>query len=140
MDKQEDFFVQTTLTPEQARVVVSALDLYSRLHIGQFREIGWLFRSNIENVEVVDALLEELRQHCHPGLSPNQSHGIASAKVAEQAKVAWDIQQVIRQVEAYGREPNGGITVSFNDPLFVSDSVPRPTAKNVTILDRLADV
>jgi hypothetical protein len=36
MKKTEQFFVGATLTPEQARVVGMALDLFSRVHIGQF--------------------------------------------------------------------------------------------------------
>jgi len=139
MEQKNDFFIQTTLTPEQARVVIHALDLLSRLHCGQFREIGWLFRSQIKEHDLVDRLLAELKQECHPGLKPTHSYGIAECPT-ESARIAWDILQVVRKAEAYSQHPEGGLGMRYSDPMFISDSRPRPTAKIATILDRLAGI
>lgn len=142
MEKNEQFFVRVTLTPEQARIVVKALDFFSRIHIGQFNVIREQFWGKLEpeQVELCERFLQEARRLCFPELgSPNHSHGIAGCP-SRAGKIAWDVQQVIRQVESFGRIPDGGMTVNFDNPLFVSDSVPRPTAKTVTILDRLADI
>lgn len=145
MEKQnENFFVQVTLTPEQARTVVSALDLLTRIHIGQFNTVREQFWGKLPDRDAVDRLeklLYEARRIVFPELNggPGHSFGISGCP-SKTGKIAYDVLQVIRQTEALGRIPEGGITVNFNDPLFVSDSVPRPTAKRVTILDRLADV
>jgi hypothetical protein len=39
--------VQLTLTPEQARVVQDALDLYTRMTLGQFDKLTELMRSGV---------------------------------------------------------------------------------------------
>jgi len=140
MKKNEQFFVQATLTSEQARVVVDALDLYSRVHIGQFNIIAEQFMK-IDRTEELNMLLTRARQICFPELSASLGHsyGIVACPT-ESGRIAWDVHQVIRRTEAYGRAPEGGMGVQFNTPMFVSKSVPRPVAKNVNILDRLADI
>lgn len=132
-----------TLTPEQTRVVITALDLFSRIHIGQFGTISDQFCGRLQDQtdnEQLEEVLHTARQICFPELDgPNHSYGIARCPT-EKGKIAWDVQQVIRHCHAYAREPDGGMGVQFHQPLFVSKSVPRPTAKSINILDRLADV
>jgi hypothetical protein len=144
MTKKEDFFVQVTLTPEQAGVVVDALDLFSRLHIGQFHTVAELFFDRLpdrETVALMENTLFDARQLAFPELTggPNQSHSMSSRKVSEVGKVAWDVQQVIRHTTSWARNPDGGMQSSYSSPLFLSKAVPRPVGKAVSILDRLAD-
>ena len=143
MSENENFFVQVTMTPEQARLAVTALDLFARVHIGQFNIIQEQFWNKLPDSDASRACEDALytaRQLCFPELKhPNHSHGISGCPTRG-GKIAWDLQQVIRRAEAFGRMPEGGMTVNFDSPLFVSDSVPRPTAKTTTILDRLADI
>jgi len=141
MSQREDFFVQVTLSPEQARVVVNALDVLSRIHIGQFNIVREEFLDRDFDSDAVNRLLFAARHLVFPELGGGEgySYGIRGCP-SRKGKVAWDVLQVIRQVEAFARRPEGGYTVSFNDPMFVSDSEPRPTAKAVNILDRLSDL
>ena len=144
MSKKENYFIQVTLTPEQVRVLNDALDLYSRVHIGQFHRLKEEFWDKLQDVDAairMENCLLEARQDAFPELSgPGHSHSMSSPAVKEEGKIAWDIQQVVRVADAYARHPEGGQTVNFNSPLWTSVSTPRPVAKAVSILDRLADV
>ena len=140
MNQKEGFFVQVTMTPEQARSVVQALDLYLRVHIGQFNIIQEQFSGGRFDHRRVEDLLFHARDMIFPELSGRGHSYSASGCPNEGARISFDVLQVIRRAEAYGSCPEGGITVDFNDPLWVSDSLPRPTAKTVDILDRLADI
>jgi hypothetical protein len=141
MTEKNDFFVQVTLTPEQARLTVDALDLFSRIHLGQFSTILEQF-IGVQRSDGLDEAILAVRQACLPELSPtlNHSYGISSGEVSERGKLSWDILQVIRHCESHARNPKGGYTVNFNKPMFYSDSEPRPTAKAVSILDRLSEI
>lgn len=142
MSGKEDFFVQVTLTPEQARTVVRALDVFTRIHLGQFTTVREQFDGRADvRTDLADKLLYEVRRILLPGLDggPGHSYGITGCPT-ESGKISWDVLQVIRRTEAYGRRPEGGISVVFDEPLFTSESVPRPTAKRINVLDKLADL
>jgi hypothetical protein len=143
MSKNPPHYIQVTLTPEQAGVVVDALDLLSRIHIGQFHTISEQFFEKLLDSDAIirmENCLLEARQEVFPELTgPGHSHSMTGEKVAEAGKVSWDILQVVRNASAFAGNPEGGHTVDFNDPMFVSKSVPRPVANSVSILDRLAD-
>lgn len=139
--ENEDFFVRVTLSPEQARLVVAALDFYSRIRCGQFSELAQVFWRTLDNKRhIADGLLKDLRRLCLPTLtSSDSSFGIAECP-DESARVAFDILQVVRQVEALARDPSETrYTVDRSDPHFVSKTSPRPIAKAINILDRLAE-
>ncbi|MGD9725369.1 MAG: hypothetical protein AB7L09_03055 [Nitrospira sp.] len=134
-----DTFVQVTMTPEQARAVVRALDMYLRVHIGQFNIISEQFIGAGIDTRKMEDLLFEARSLAFPGLFAGRGHSFsASGCPREDAKIAYDVLQVVRRTEALGRHPEGGMTVDFNEPLFVSGSSPRPSARLVGLLDLLA--
>lgn len=140
MSQKEDFFIQVTLNPEQARVVVNALDVLSRIHIGQFNIVREEFMGDFD-YGIVNRLLFEARRLIFPELDGGEGHSYGiSGCPTRKGKVAWDVLQVIRQTVAIASNPEGGYTVDFSDPMFVSDSEPRPTAKPINILDRLSDL
>ena len=141
MSKNDNYFVQVTMTPEQARTVVQALDVLSRIHMGQFDRISEPFWDKVKDRNKLLEGLLMARKQCFPELAGNMahSHGIAGG-IKQEGKVAYDLLQVIRQCEAFARRPEGGLTVDFDAPLWVSDSTPRPTAKPTNVLDRLADI
>lgn len=140
-DDREDFFVRVTLTPSQARVVVAALDLYSRICCGQFSEIASRFAMSLgKHRDMAETLLQDVRTLCFPKLDERAAgYGIAECP-DESARVSFDVLQVVRQVEIKARDPQGpSYLIPYQDPMFVSRSVPRPTAQSVTILDRLVE-
>jgi hypothetical protein len=110
------------INEEQAKIIINALDFYSRIGIGQFIEIVLAFswwqcdeqwfnhRNEVERL-IYDA------QFNLTGMPFNASYGIFSPEVHENAKIAWDIQQVIRYRLAWDRNPKGGMTVDFDDPM-----------------------
>ena len=90
---------------EEINVVIDALDFYSRIWIGQYRNI--LFESR------------GLKQ-CD-GYGFGGSYGIFSDERDIRAGIAYDLQQEIRNKRAYFEHPQGGYTVDFHDPLPCDD-------------------
>jgi hypothetical protein len=113
----EDYRVTLTLNPAQARVVMRALDLYSRLKMGQFDEIVSLFGFHREfDRDHARLLLRDLHTTVFPELHGNEYYGIFHEQAGD-GREAWDIYQTIRHAVAWHREPEGGITVDFDRPL-----------------------
>lgn len=115
-----------TLTEDQLRLVQRALDFYSRVGIGQFREIKDhpTFSNHLHNEfkkedgktdytkyhevrDAVDIMLVQPRNMlCNdPNLSQHGSWGIFHPNVDESCRVAYDIIQVIRH-EFWGANPD----------------------------------
>lgn len=141
-DRNENFAIRVTLSPEQARAVVSALDLFTRIKMGQIKEIGYVLSDRNGRGDEVERILRELKIRLFPELEGEGSfHGISECTYRD-AKVGYDVLQVIRRAEAYGRMPEGptkyGHITSFNEPLFVSDATPRPKAETLGLLELLA--
>ena len=110
------------LSDKQADVLVAALDLYSRIHLGQFEEVA-----NIARMHDISKLDKDYDAHNDfedaireaktiLGFDRNASYGIFNERVNDIARVAWDMQQVIRHHLAWKRNPEGGFTVNFDTP------------------------
>lgn len=107
----------------QAKTIIKALDLYSRLQMGQIHELGTPysgpFTKQIEKAdkEKLEDILNELKQTLFPELSQGAFYGIFSQEVPDEAKISYDMIQVIRNHLAWKNNPKGGITVDFDQPL-----------------------
>jgi hypothetical protein len=116
-----------TLPAQTARIVVDALDMYSRIGLGQLDEIVSLGRfgllTNAKGEKPSADALEDAEYHLAQakqalfGYAPNASHGIFSDKVAERFRTAWGALKAIRHRLAWDRTPTGGIQVSFDEPM-----------------------
>lgn len=99
------------LTPEQLGVIMQALELHSRMAMGQLGyllehpELSSRFMASPMDRDELEEPLNELKRKLF-GLSSNASHGIHSDKIGDQARIAWDIQRVIRHRLAWDREGN----------------------------------
>lgn len=108
-----------TLTPEQARVVSRACELFTRLHIGQFNELTWELldfscEDYCERRDMAEPILRQLRQVYFPDLVlPGASYGVGKHIASDRA---WDVYQVIRHAMAWHEHPEGGTTVDFHTP------------------------
>jgi hypothetical protein len=105
---------------EQAIIIEWALDLFSRVHMGQWAELAtW---ANVSPDEVVECgeVLDETAVAFGVRPERNSFYGITSNEIHDRARVAWDIQQVVRHCVAWERNPEGGFTVEFDSPLCVS--------------------
>jgi hypothetical protein len=112
------------LNEKQARTMVEALDLYSRILIGQFEDVGRLAitynvtfgdKSDYESFHEFSDRIRELKEELLK-IPQNASFGIYNESVHNNARVAWDMQQVIRHNLAWKRTPEGGHTVDFVKP------------------------
>jgi hypothetical protein len=127
------------LTTAEGDLLVSALDFYSRLFLGQTDELANLARWNGVGVfadgqpkEGWDNAYaaEEILAQAHgllTGMHRNASHGIFNTAVPEDARIAWDLQKVIRHRLAWDRQPLGGYTVNFDPPYQTAKDVPLAT-------------
>ncbi|MAE81284.1 MAG: hypothetical protein CMB80_01020 [Flammeovirgaceae bacterium] len=123
----DDPIYNLKLSPEHARIVVAALDLYSRIGMGQFEEIPAIFRldrridrDQLDTVrQLVDAIKETLFQ-----LPPNASFSICSEKdVLPDYRTAYDIECVLRQQVAT-IEKHHKMSVWHGDPLHTNKDIP----------------
>lgn len=103
-----------TLTEQQARTLSIACEVLARLGIGQFRDaLEWLptteWRPNgwNEDMEIVSMILCKYMPDKVDGY--RSSLGIHHKDVAKEAKIAWDLYQVIRHRLAWDRAIAEGI-------------------------------
>lgn len=124
-----------TLTEKQAHIVITALDLYTRIGIGQIERVMELFSEvywkDIPNVERARQLVLEFKEAL-TGYPMNASHGIHSDKVRDTFRAAYDITQVLRHAVAWGAKPEGGIEIWFDKPRQISEQS-LPTIETVEV-------
>lgn len=119
------------LNEEQAATLIKALDLYSRIGIGQFHEIlDWQFNWEKRNAQDYQDIRDQLDfiKFMLTGMPKNASRGIFQEETPERCKIAWDIQQVVRHCKSWHENPEGGITVHFGKPMRSSQE-PLPVCK-----------
>ena len=110
------------INEKQANTILKALDLYSRLQSGQISELSCPFSSPfkekiLESNSSIEKEIKNIKKKLFPELSLNESYGIFSKEIPEEAKIAYDILQVVRNKIAWTKTPHGGITVDFDTPL-----------------------
>lgn len=114
---------------KQARVLIQALDLYSRLLAGQLDELNHLFvfNGNIK-YNAAEKQIDELKAILFPDLIAASSYGICGEKTPNAAKIAFDIQQAVRNAVAWDKNPEGGFQVDFDKPYKTSNEpIPKVT-------------
>ncbi len=119
------------LTEEQARVISNACEIVSRVMSGQHKSaldiLPWnesLSQDLYDLHEMVTKFLRE-RKSLKMGVDGwTSSLGIANHETPEDAKIAFDIHQVIRHRIAWDNHVEGESTmyVSFDTPYLVSKS------------------
>jgi len=119
------------LNEPQARVLVDALDVYSRLHMGQVgTAVMDVVRSDLRYLDRVskNGGASKLRDLLCPagsiltGMPGNASWGITNPETNDTARVAYDIQQVVRSTLAWAKDPDGKNkgTIDYDEPLHTS--------------------
>ena len=138
--------VYLELTPEQAQSVSKALDLYSRICIGQFEEIGHLVSMGVvpmrgdsgnerkiadyDVCEQVRGLMDVVKQTM--GYPKGGSHGIGHKHNCVDGKRAYEVKKVIDKALAVKREPNPSFpTVDYDGLLvrYTNDTPPKAEVK-----------
>lgn len=130
-----------TVNENQARLLSQALELVTRIQIGQWHEfIDWLpQQKKINHHSLREQLMPIMRQH-FANAKPdgaewtidgwNSHYGIMSEHIEDTARVAWDLQKVIDHCLAWDNNPEGGYTVDFDGPHHVGQQ-PLATMKRV---------
>jgi hypothetical protein len=126
------------LEASDTQLLQDALDLYSRIGLGQFGVITELARfGQLKNLAGNEPSDEDIKgaegyldgaKNILMDLAPNASHGIYGPHVAERFKKAWSLQKAIRHRLAWDRSPGGGMGVSFDKPVKGLDA---PTSAKV---------
>jgi hypothetical protein len=129
-----------TLTASQAQTLVEALDLFSRIGIGQINEVeSVVTRYGMDrkehSYEAVKNALDFIKLELM-GFQQGGSYGIFHQKVHNIFKEAWDLQQVIRHKLAWTANPGGGFGVNFHEPM-KSGSTPLATMDVASELENL---
>jgi hypothetical protein len=120
------------INEEHARVMITALDCYSRMMIGQIDnalepiKFQWDFKNRPKDKEVSNYnnfrdLCNQIKSLFTPFDSPGASYGIHSKEVDDSARVAYDIKKVIEHRLSFDRKPEGDITVNFDKPSQTSE-------------------
>ena len=112
---------------DHAKVIIEALDFYSRVHMGQLEVIAEQHIDSFTNTEAYERFRQTLDiLKSDLGIHANAHWGIRSPKVIEGAKLAFDIQQIIRHRLAWDRCPTGGLGVDFQKLFKCSQSKSLP--------------
>lgn len=123
------------LDEQQAQLVIQALDMATRIHMGQTNIVGEYLQGcspRNANPEIVDSALELLRRECF-GFTRSESFGITSEQISDDARVMWDIHQVLRHRLSWDRAGNPEtrdwstmMGVNFDEPRRSSHEVELP--------------
>ena len=118
---------------EQLRTIIYALDLFSRIKMGQIEEVAHI--ANCHDYKSRYELEESLKELKHLlGLKRHAHLGIYHEDCGIEAHRAWDIQQTLRRYQAWDECPQGGCTVDF-DPVLPALKEALPTIKRVDETD-----
>ncbi|WP_172135035.1 hypothetical protein [Adlercreutzia sp. ZJ473] len=124
---------EVVLDNDEASILMSALNIYSRIWVGQYDHIEWELRNltlafsefNLkENARKKAWLL--MRKLILPELSDmplEASHGIWSEHTDDRGQTAYDILQVVRHARAWHKNTEGGIERDFDRP-WIHGSLP----------------
>lgn len=113
-----------TMNEEQAQTVLSALDFYMRMRIGQWDELRMLcFQAPIDNIskyrmlsDTIDEKLFEVRQIVMPELTRGASFGVYKFENTERA---FNVLKAIRSARAWHRNPKGGYERIYDRPMAI---------------------
>lgn len=130
--------VYIEVTPRQAAVLESALDLYSRVLAGQWDEVlsATMYCLPPETYSEVSKRLpmEDARltlEVLAAAFSGGGRLGPLSNKVPEQSRIAYDMYQSVREFLAWKRNPKGTMQVCFDRPMPYSTE-PLPVVKDAS--------
>jgi len=131
--------VQITMTLDQARILMRAMDLYMRLLMGQFDELDHLFSFYGDNAvkysrdskmrSEFEHLLKEARRCIYPELADNAYYGITGGLVPPNATIIYDMYKALDHDISWYVNPKGDWTVNFDKPMHWYKKLPLPEIK-----------
>lgn len=141
--------VNLELTREQAYAVAKALDLYTRMGLGQVKEIGHLLRDGtipfaaeipadgvggaLDRAEAIDRLMGQVSDLL--GFRSGASHGLGNPRVPMAALRAYEVEKVLQKALALDRNPNPpfrGVDYDGLGPRYTPDPAPKAWVQDGT--------
>lgn len=132
-DQQKTYLLR--ISSEHAKAVISALDLYQRIAMGQTKEIGSEFEGKngdwqTQRTQGLDAACERLKRILFPDLQPNAYYGIMSEQTGKTAHLCYEVFSSLRHRISWTErplQPGDFPATSHDEPiLFPSGVSPRP--------------
>ena len=124
------------ITSQHARALLSALDLYMRVAMGQTREIGNEFEGRNgcsfeeQRNQGLDQLCDQLKHVLFPDLAPNAYYGIMHEKTGKTAHLCYELHACVRNRVSWTENPlpAGAMPTTWHDTpiLFPSGVTPIP--------------
>lgn len=115
----------------QASVISQALEFMTRCCMGQFdSELWYVCFQDQRRSDEADALLRRIKK-IYTGHESNAYWSLTSEEVPEKARIAWDIHATIRHRLSWDRNPQGGYTVNFDEPMRTAREESIPKIKRV---------
>jgi hypothetical protein len=134
--------VQMTMTLEQSRILMRAMDMYMRVLMGQFwiieEEFDWSGNEAAKHGrdklpgyvrEEFRTALEDAKRMVYPNLGRGVSLGITGDPCPRKATMIYDMYKVIDNKTSWHSHPEGGIGVNFDKPMQWLKAVPLPEVK-----------
>jgi len=132
---------ELTINETHAQVLINALELYSRMGMGQLSFLmehqdlqKRLVVGPDSHFETVRGTLEFLKKIIFPELPLNGYYSISSPEINDANRVAYEMLQVVRHRMAWdrlqGKQPSG-FSVIYDEPMKTS-AQPLPTIRQVT--------
>jgi hypothetical protein len=133
--------VQITMDLKQARIMMRAMDFYSRILMGQFAEIEYLFfqyepndpvfeRENNQTSKTdVEYFLEHAKRRIYPKLDYYAYYGITQPPCPVNATIVYDVFKSMDHAIAWHLNPEGGMMVSYDKPMHWYKELPLPEVK-----------
>ena len=116
-----------TLNEKQARTIMFACEMLSRLKMGQFDNLRDIcLRKNIQiDIEEHNLIEKKLKSMYFPELSSSTYYGTSNKEIGETGQISFDIYQVIRQYISFDTRPiDEHFTVNYDDPFYASTEPP----------------
>ena len=130
---QKPQLMEVAFGNEEVRTLMSALDTYMRIWMGQYDHIEWTLRmltSELDKLELNESdrkqawlLMRDLILPELSGMPLGASHGIWGKHTDDRAQIAYDILQVVRHARAWHKNPKGGTGRDFSKP-WIHGSLP----------------
>ena len=125
-----------TMNEEQADITIKALDLYTRLRIGQWEELAELCiyfePKNIDDYcekrDTAREILLAARRVVMPELTRGASFGVYKFPETERA---FNVLKAVRSARAWHNNPQGGWTVDFDRPRAINVAEEMPACEVV---------
>lgn len=133
--------VQITMDLKQARIMMRAMDFYSRILMGKFAEIEHLFFRYEPNDPVFGRYLDDkardnvrgglecVKDEIYPKLDYYEYYGITQPPCPVNATIVYDVFKSMECAIAWHINPEGGMTVDYDNPMHWYKGLPLPEVK-----------